>query len=238
MQNEIYQNTSNNTCWLNQLKGKEVTEWSNFWYDHANEKVNERILLVDDSIARQIRRSLSETLERPCDLFASSAALRDAMYWDQWECFFKNGLYKYDVIFVWIGNHSRISEDGQSFFTDYDYSRFRKDFTFLLCQCMLRSSKVFVLSTLHMYKTRKYNPYIERVRRKLCIKPKEILIDIENRIVEGKNFIMREIASEKGVCFYDIDKQLMNSKFWHTDFIHYIPESNKFVCELLRGLLQ
>lgn len=49
---------------------------------------------------------------------------------------------------------------------------------------------------------------------------------------------MREIASEKGVCFYDIDKQLMNSKFWHTDFIHYIPESNKFVCELLRGLLQ
>ena len=159
------------------------------------------------------------------------------MFWDQWECFFKNGLYKYDTIFVWIGNHSRMSEDGKSHFTEYDYRRFRSDFRNLIEQCFEKSPNVVVLSTLHMFKCRRKNQSIERIRRKLMIKPKETLDYEENIVVEGKNRIMQEIADEKGIKFYDIDSTLMKSKFWHTDVIHYMPESNKFVADILIRLM-
>lgn len=76
---------------LNSYKDKETTEWSNFWYDQANVQGTRRILLVGDSIARQYRRTLSEKLKSPVDLFATSAALRDSMFWDQWHCFLKAG---------------------------------------------------------------------------------------------------------------------------------------------------
>lgn len=159
--------------YLNSYLDKEQTEWSNFWYDQANTQGGRRILMVGDSVARGARRSLSETLKCPVDLFGSSAALRDQMYWDQWECFFKNNLYQYDAVFVWVGNHSRISEDGKSFFTEYDYKRFQTDFNTLIDKALYISPKVIVLTTLHIYKWRKYNNDLERVRRKLMIKPKE-----------------------------------------------------------------
>lgn len=224
--------------WLNSLPDKELTEWSNFWYDKANQNIDKRILLVGDSVARQVRRTLAEITNNPVDLFATSAALRDQMYWDQWECFFKNNLYRYDAIFVWVGNHSRMSEDGKSYFTEYDYRRFRADFSYLIDRCLDISSDITVLSTLHMYKWRKYNHDIERIRRKLMIKPKEHLNHEENVVVEGKNRIMQEVAEEKNVRFYDIDSVLMESDYWHTDFIHYIPESNTFVANILLQLMR
>lgn len=223
--------------YLNSYLDKEQTEWSNFWYDKANTISSRRILFIGDSVARQVRRTMSEMLGCPVDLFATSAALRDQMFWDQWECFFKSGLYSYDAIFVWIGNHSRMSENGESLFQELDYARFKRDFHYLIDQCEKYSSKIVILTTLHMFKWRKYNSDIERIRRKLMIKPKEFLNDEENVVVEGKNIIMREIANEKGLSFYDIDESLMSSKYWHVDFIHYIPESNKYVCSILKSLL-
>lgn len=223
--------------YLNSYLDKEQTEWSNFWYDKANTKSERRILFVGDSVARQVRRTMSEIVGCPVDLFATSAALRDQMFWDQWECFFKNGLYSYDAVFIWVGNHSRMTETGDSLFKESDYVRFRKDFKTLIDECKKVSSKIIILSTLHMFKWRKYNNDIERIRRKLMIKPKEFLNIEENVVVEEKNRIMRDVSSEQRVVFYDIDDELMKSNYWHVDFIHYIPESNVFVCTILNSLL-
>ena len=222
---------------LNSYKDKETTEWSNFWYDQANVQGTRRILLVGDSIARQYRRTLSEKLKSPVDLFATSAALRDSMFWDQWHCFFKSGLYDYSTIFCWVGNHSRMDEKGGGFFQEYDYQRFYHDFSRLIVECKSRSKKVVVLSTFHIFKWRKYNNEIERIRRKLCLKPKEYLNDEENVVVENKNRIMKQVAEEHNLPFCDMDAILMKSKYWHVDFIHYIPGSNSFVADCLRKLL-
>lgn len=48
---------------------------------------------------------------------------------------------------------------------------------------------------------------------------------------------MKEISEEHNLPFYDIDSIMMKSKYWHVDFIHYIPESNSFVAEYLCRLL-
>lgn len=159
------------------------------------------------------------------------------MFWDQWQCFFKNGLYEYNTIFCWVGNHSRKDENGNGFFGEHDYKRFYHDFARLITECKSRAPKVIVLSTFHIFLWRKYNNEIERIRRKLRLKPKEYLNDEENVVVENKNRIMKAVAEEYNLPFYDIDAILMKSKFWHVDFIHYIPESNSFVAECLFRLL-
>lgn len=219
--------------YLNSYSDKENTEWCNFWYDKANTKSDRRILFVGDSVARQVRRTMSEMTGCPVDLFATSAALRDKMFWDQWNCFFRNGLYQYDAIFIWVGNHSRMSEDGKSLYREPDYERFKMDFRTLVRKCEERSSKIIILSTLHMFEIKQHNKFLQIALRKLMLKLNEKLNATDNVVVEGKNRIMEEVAKEFDFIFHDIDADLMSSKFCHKDFIHYFPESNKYVAEIL-----
>ena len=65
--------------YLNSYLDKEQTEWSNFWYDQANTQGGKRILMVGDSVARGARRSLSETLKCPVDLFGSSVTYQSSV---------------------------------------------------------------------------------------------------------------------------------------------------------------
>ncbi|MCM1520317.1 MAG: hypothetical protein NC098_05980 [Lachnoclostridium sp.] len=223
--------------YLNSYNGKESTEWSNFWYDQANTESEHRILLIGDSVSRQIRGTMARKLNCPVDLFATSAALRDIMFWEQFKCFFKNGLYHYDAVFIWIGNHSRRKEDGTDFFTQYDYQRFHNDFSKLVDICRASFPKVIILSTLHMFIPRKANRYIEYIREILNIKPKEKFDDAENAVVEAKNKIIEQVANEYNLTFYDIDDIMLKSKYWHKDNIHYIRKSDSFVTSKLISLL-
>ena len=223
---------------LNQLEGREGIEWSNFWYDRANEKTSKRILLIGDSTSRVIRSSMSNTMNCPVDLFATSAALRDSMFWNQLDVFFKESVYNYTSIFVWVGNHSRRSVDGVSSFKKEDYERFAADFSDLIDYVKLQSRQIIVLSTLHMVMPHNRFHFIEKIRKKFFIKPKENFNDTENQVVEGKNTIMEEIAKKKDVPFYDIDSVLLNSKYWHYDHIHYIPQANDYIVGLLRNQME
>ena len=66
------------------------------------------------------------------------------------------------------------------------------------------------------------------------------VLDLDINQLEAQNCInriMKEISEEHNLPFYDIDAIMMKSKYWHVDFIHYIPESNSFVAEYLCRLL-
>lgn len=93
-----------------------------------------------------------------------------------------------------------MSENGESLFQESDYTRFRRDFNTLIERCLVRSSKIIILSTLHMFKWRKYNPVIEIIRRKLMIKPKEYLNDGESVVIERKNIINYEGCCYREMC--------------------------------------
>ncbi len=233
----IIKEATDNKNYLNTYPDKETTEWVNFWYDKANTKADKRILLVGDSVSRQIRSTMAAKLNCPTDLFATSAALRDKMFWDQFKCFFENDLYKYDAVFVWVGNHSRRTEDGSGYFTEYDYQRFQSDFNTLIEICQGIAPKVIILSTLHMFLRRKTNKFFQFFREEIGLRPKETLDHNENSVVEVKNKIIEQVALEKGLSFYDIDKALLESKYWHKDNIHYINKSNDFVASKLIDLL-
>lgn len=226
--------------YLNNLDSKEEVEWSNFWYDQANKPYNKRVLLIGDSIARGARRSLSQRMGCPVDLFGTSAALRDQMFWDQLDCFFKSGLYTYNVIVIWHGNHSRMSEDGSSYYTDSDYIKFKKDFLFLLTRINslnIKGCKLLILSTLYLYEWRKKVWFLEKLRHMFMFKPKEIQRLDDNAVIDKKNMIMHSVADSLKINFFDINKELIESKYWHVDHVHYIQEASPFIAELIERAL-
>lgn len=218
---------------------RERLEWVNFWIDQANEaNVKERILLVGDSTSRVIRRTMSESFGGvPVDLFATSAALRDVIYWDQLEDFFKHNTYKYDYIFVQVGNHSRINENGDGPFTEYDYTRFHDDYTILIKYLQNYCKRIILEPCYLMVVPRKYG-WFKTLARKAIHKYLKVKFyqqpNIEaNAVSQKKNDIMRQVAKELSMPWCDINDYLDSTYFIRRDNIHYEYRANLPICNYL-----
>lgn len=87
---------------------REETEWLNYWIDSAN-KETKRVLLIGDSIARAIRKSLNESLRNDgyvVDLLATSFEVSENISFKVLVDFFNiNCSYHYDYIFFNWGFH-------------------------------------------------------------------------------------------------------------------------------------
>lgn len=82
------------------VQNREPTEWVNSWISHANCK-GDRILLIGDSVTRALRGKLEFFLKKwyHVDLFASSFAITDHLFWRHLQCFF-NDEYQYKIIII------------------------------------------------------------------------------------------------------------------------------------------
>lgn len=49
------------------IAGREHVEWLNFWFDNANEKRSDRILLIGDSVTHDYRKPLAQLTKKPVD---------------------------------------------------------------------------------------------------------------------------------------------------------------------------
>ena len=218
---------------------REKLELVNFWIDQANEEEEgKRILLVGDSTSRVIRRTMSEALgDVPVDLFATSAALRDVIYWDQLDAFFKNNQYKYDFIFVQVGNHSRINEDGNGPFTEYDYKRFHDDYTILIEYLQNYCRRIILEPCYLMVVPRKYgwfkNKALKAIHKYLKVKIHQQPNIEANAVSQKKNVIMKQVAEELSMPWCDINAYLDSTYFIRRDNIHYEYRASLPICNYL-----
>ena len=224
---------------INEKSARERLEWVNLWIDQANEEnVKKRILLVGDSTSRVIRRTMSEALgDVPVDLFATSAALRDVIYWDQLDAFFKNNQYKYDFIFVQVGNHSRINEDGNGPFTEYDYTRFHDDYTILI-EYLQNYCKHIILEPCYLMVVPRKDGWFKDKVRKVIHKYLKVKFsqqpNIEaNAVSQKKNDIMKMVAKELSMPWCDINAYLDSTYFIRRDNIHYEYMASLPICNYL-----
>ena len=229
-----------NNKYLNNYLGRESVEWSNFWYDQADAPYQKRILMIGDSTSRVIRRKLSEMMNCPVDLFATSAAFRDIFFWNQPECFFKDSIYsKYDFITIWLGNHSRINEKGNGSFEQHDYDRLAIDFQRLIEYISNFDAKILVMSSLYMVKPWKQRyPKEAFLRRKFNIWPAEVYDEQENEIARRKNDIIEKVSKENGIAFFDMANFMMFTKYRHLDHIHYENAANSIMCKKIKEQLE
>ena len=226
------------SCFYNQLSGRENTEWANFWYDYANKAFSQRCLMIGDSTGRQIRRSLSDSINMPVDFFGSSASLRDVFFWNQLDAFIKDSIYnKYNVAIIWIGNHSRISLSGGQF-EEQDYARFAENFEKLLQYVQRICPNLIVLGSFNIVHSTGLHDLVHRLLHNLHIQIHSKINTEETKIVEAKNEIMRNVCTHYDTPFMDMNKMMSYTRFNRTDHIYFHNVSNKYQATIIRDFIK
>ena len=109
---------------------REEVEWSNFWYDYAENETKKRVLLIGDSTVRMIRGTLSSRYGIAVDMLGSSAGMHDILFISQINAFFSSVKYSYDVVFIQLGHHSRKGKlGGGGNLVEEDYITFEADYS-------------------------------------------------------------------------------------------------------------
>lgn len=86
------------------MQSREEIEWTNCWWSNANKK-KERILLVGDSVLRNIRGCFEKLLlgYYAVDLFATSLFINDYLFWKHLKLFLDTSEYDYRFVIIQYG---------------------------------------------------------------------------------------------------------------------------------------
>lgn len=195
---------------------REDTEWANFWWDMANNDRKDRILLIGDSTARMVRRTLATVTKRPVDLLATSSGIHDELFINQLDCYFASKEYEYKDIFVQLGHHGELGPGGRQFETS-DYDVYADDFKRLIGFLKQHSNSIIVESVFYTVVVQN-RQLLNRLLRK-----KEKYDEEVNLRKKIKNEIMQRVADEMGIKWCDINGYMLkNGKmFRHSDHIHF-----------------
>lgn len=198
------------------IVGREDIEWSNFWFDKANQDSKQRILLVGDSTARMVRSRLAKALSLPVDLFGTSSGLHDALFCSQIDAFFECGR-RYDAIFVQLGNHSRINKDGD-LYEATDYERYERDLRALITFLQQFSERI-ILETVFfcVHPLGAFSSWLEKVTRIKLEKYDETI----NCNTRRKNRAIMRVAADMHLELLDINDIMMKGNFMRVDHIHF-----------------
>lgn len=215
------------------IQGREDIEWSNFWYDKANTNATQRILLVGDSTARMVRSRLAKALSTPVDLIGTSSGLHDALFCSQLDAFFEGG-QRYDAIFIQLGNHSRINEEGKPY-EAADYERYGGDLRALVTFLKQFTDRIILETVFFCVKPLgAFSSWIERTFRIKLEQYDETI----NSNTRQKNQIIRQVAQELDVELLDINDMMMQGNHMRIDHIHFERRAVHAIVKIMSGQLQ
>lgn len=205
------------------IEEREEIEWTNTWIDKANTN-NSRILFIGDSVTRQLRSELSRFLfeELPVDLYASSYALNDAIFWTSVEQFLNSG-YTYEIIIIHYGFHHGFSTMCSS--SHDNYLEYKGNYQKLIDLCKLHSKRIVVMTG---------TSYV-------C---KNNLSEIDEEWEEEvltRNSISKELAGENNIQLFDMYQLISHSRgeFKYIDHVHLERKADIFIIyQLLLSLLK
>lgn len=190
------------------MQQRERTEWLNTWISDAN-TTNRRILLVGDSVTRNIRGKL-ETLagkDAAIDLYAASYSLLDDRFETSFDDFLHGNEYKYDAIVINYGYHHGFivlcNEDAKV--ADKYETSYRK----LIEKCTAISDQVILATG---------TDYI--VRDKTITGDKDYKSELNFR-----NEMTRKLADVYKLELLDMDEYIKTTgnKLWYEDEVHPEP---------------
>lgn len=224
-----------NTDTINKYSYRETIEWSNFWYDNANDGRTERVLIMGDSTARMVRRTLANQIHLPVDLFATSSSLDDILFVSQLNAFFCGAFGRYSTIFLQVGHHGRIGKDGGDYM-DWDYEKFRSDLKALILFLQQYSDNIVLETVFDSVKLKNRRQFL------LCKYgfAREEFDDVINSVTRRKNEIIKQIAQseDSGVTLLDINNIVNKEHFLRTDHIHFEPKATDFIVQKMKMFLK
>lgn len=229
----------------NELALRENLEWSNFWWDKANESnTSTRYLLIGDSTMRMVRSTFAKILNKPVDMIGSSSILNDELFVNQIDAFFDNTLYRYDTIFIQLGHHGRHRSDGSSL-NESDFYEFEKSLEALVNYLKQFTNKI-VLETIfdavipHKISNVDKVFFKGRFHHLLCCvgirkeKPDETI----NSVTSRKNDIIIFLSQKLGeVKLLDINKLTNKTNYVHIDHIHFEENAKEYIAKKMATML-
>lgn len=231
-----------------QVSGREATEWSTSWIDRADKAENgRRVLFIGDSTLRAVRGTFANMTGLPIDCIGSSSGLHDRLFAEQMDAFLCSDKYSYTDVFIQLGYHSIINDAGDKL-KEEDYLRFEADFNGFLDFVGQFCSRIVLLSAFYsvimpeIY-TSTHNAAARKLINRFRKFSEEKWDSERNAIMERKNGIIRSIAGERGLTYYDINQFMIgrsrsySTRYMHTDDIHYEETSIPLIAGEYRKLL-
>lgn len=232
----------------NELKQREMIEWTNFWWDRADEDRPDRILLVGDSTSRAYRRSLSEITGRPTDYFGTSSIPTDLLFWKQIECFV-GGEYRYSTAVIQLGYHHiqggeycKCNTDtpeeykrAYAALVEYLRTEFRCDVVIMEATHVVKLDSVY---NGFLYSGR--NPVVKLWNKiqyrffKRKLKDAEVDDAHVNQEILARNAIAEEVAKEKDLPFIPMYSKMLESGYLHKDIVHFEDQANLRIAQIVK----
>ncbi len=181
---------------------REDIEWTNTWWEHANDLTCSRILMIGDSVTRGIRPRL-HALVKPryvVDLFATSLQVTDPLLEKEFDFHFSIKEYSCDRVIIQEGGQHgfdrKCSED------PLYYERFQENYINLIARVEKFCRNIIFLSS-----TATVLPEsLTELNRK------------RNEEIQARNKIVKDVADIKGYQYVNIYSLTETCK--HIDQIH------------------
>ncbi len=200
------------------MVGREYVEWLNFWFDKANEKRNDRILLIGDSIARDYRGPLASLTNLPVDFFATTAAMDDKMFWKTLDLFLEYEDYRWQKAHIQIGVHSI---DGMFWAKrNVDLLEYEKTYERLVCTIREIVPDLTIATTTKVVNSKDLSSIDAYVTEE----------------IKKRNEIAVRIAEKYGLPVNDLFKKMYN---WpHRDKVHFTLEGRNQMAEYVAAAMK
>lgn len=198
------------------IKKREDIEWLNYWIENAD-SYKKRILLLGDSVTREIRKKMQFYLKREyaVDLIAMSYCILDCMALEEIKHYFQTMPYQYKYIFYQMGAHhgyhiacAESVEDSEKF-----ESRTAEILQFLKCY----SLNVIVLSL--------------TPERDCDLKGNQLLN--HNKEIAKRNWLIEKAAKKVKINSFNLNKKIDTCLFQYLDWCHFSEECYEKIAEIL-----
>ena len=172
-------------------------------------------------------------MQCPVDFLGTSSDLRDCLFWNQIECFFKDSLYRYDAILLWIGVHAKNAENGHGYYEESDYVQFKDNFIELITYLRQKQKNLLVMDVFDSVKPR-FSKNISIFLSKIGVHFKCKIEPQREVLTRRKNEIIRFCCEHTDTKFVSINSIMSKTKYNRVDEIHYSRESDSFVCDIIK----
>lgn len=201
---------------MEDIKYRERIEWLNYWIEDAN-KDKKRILLIGDSVTREMRKKLNFYLNDlyAVDLLAMSYSIIDEVLFKEIKHFFEISKYEYEYIFYQLGGH-------------HGY--------WISCNTS-RNDEICYIN-----KTRKIIQYLKKCTTNLITMSitlerehdvEGINLTNHNDELKKRNEIIGKVSEKENVIFYDLNEKMDYQKIRYSDWCHFYEECYEYITRLI-----
>ena len=187
------------------FKYRENIEWTNTWIEACLEPNKPRILLIGDSVTRELRSEMSKLHpEYAFDYIGTSSSFEDPCFYNILEAFFKNNYYQYKQIFCNIGaKHSWYINTAKR----QDHSqRYEKNFSKFIKYVKKYTSRVIILLT-------PPNRLLEDIQK---------WDDEKNEEIQKRNEIQSKVAKREKIITIDLYDMVIKNQYAYRDHCHFL----------------